>query len=204
MRWGIALLAFLLAVSDLAWVEGALVQWAGNGHWYEAVYYGTRDSGLGWTVARDAAIARGGYLATLTSAEENSFAFSLVASDPNFWFTDNYGMHFGPWIGGFQPPTAPEPDGDWRWVTGEPWGYTHWVAGAPGVHPEHDYLLFKYSGDTLEPTWYDWWGNLGHWTPRGYLVEYNQAIPEPASLIVWLLLGALGVGVGWSRRRKGA
>jgi len=204
MRRVIPLLAVLLCASATARVQGALVQWAGNGHWYEAVYYGTRDSGLGWAVARDAAFARGGHLATLTSAEENSFAFSLIASDPSFWFTGNYGMHFGPWIGGYQPPTAPEPDGDWRWVTGEPWEYTHWVAGAPGVHPEHDYLLFEYLGDTPQPTWYDWWGNLSHWTPRGYIVEYDHAIPEPASLILWCLLAALSIGAARWRRRRAA
>jgi hypothetical protein len=29
-------------------------------------------------------------------------------------------------------------------------------------------------------------------------------IPEPASLVVWSLLGALGIGVAWWRRRRAA
>ena len=32
-----------------------------------------------------------------------------------------------PWLGGYQDTSTPdyrEPGGGWRWVTGEPWGYT--------------------------------------------------------------------------------
>ena len=32
----------------------------------------------------------------------------------------------------------------------------------------------------------------------------GSTVPEPATLIIWSLLGALGIGVGWWRRRKAA
>ena len=35
-------------------------------------------------------------------------------------------------------------------------------------------------------------------------LEGSQVIPEPSTLIIWSLLGGLGTGVGWWRRRKAA
>ena len=33
-------------------------------------------------------------------------------------------------------------------------------------------------------------------------VQYGEMVPEPATLIIWSLLGTLAVGLGWYRRRK--
>jgi hypothetical protein len=39
----------------------------------------------------------------------------------------------------------------------------------------------------------------------GYLVEYESGVvPEPSSLLVWLLLGAIGVTVANCRRSRNA
>ena len=65
----------------------------GNGHWYRVVHV---PAGLMWNDANEAARAEGGYLATITSAEENAFVFSLI-QDPIYWNGPR-----GPWIGGFQ------------------------------------------------------------------------------------------------------
>ena len=46
--------------------------------------------------------------------------------DRNFY--DRY------WLGGFQDTNDPgyyEPDGAWKWVTGEPWSYANWKLGEP-------------------------------------------------------------------------
>jgi hypothetical protein len=76
-------------ISVIAVVLGVLFVWSsfslaepvlwdlsvgGNGHYYEAVLVGDR---ITWEAARDAAQAKGGYLATITSEDENSFVESL-------------------------------------------------------------------------------------------------------------------------------
>ena len=53
------------------------VRWSGNGHHYGVVVV---PEGITRLDAKAAASARGGYLATLTSAEENRFVWSLIAN----------------------------------------------------------------------------------------------------------------------------
>jgi hypothetical protein len=93
------------------------VQWrvedGGNGHWYAL----TSSSGT-WGVVKLACEGLGGHLATLTTASENSFAAPLAGPGTA-------------WIGGFQPPNSCEPLCDWRWVTGEAWGYSAWAPTEP-------------------------------------------------------------------------
>src|SRR6266478_4337030 len=88
----------------------------GNGHFYEAV----ATSGIVWSNASAAATNRGGYLATITSAQENQLVFGLIQGNTNLWTRRPSTDSWGPWIGGVQPPGSPEPAGGWTWVTGEP------------------------------------------------------------------------------------
>ena len=88
------------------------VQDGGNGHWYEAV---VGSSCVSWSQSRDSAAQSGGYLVTVTSTSESAFVRSHFAG---FCF-----------IGLFQDRTSPlysEPDGGWRWVSGEPFGFANW------------------------------------------------------------------------------
>jgi hypothetical protein len=155
-----------------------------------------------WPAARDAAFARSGYLACLTSVEENQFAYSLV--DPNNWYVR---------LGGYQDHSSPdyrEPDGGWTWLSGESSNYTNWDPTWPepnngdGVWNEwgdQDVLAFGYVSGGV---WDDGWGNGVPWLPvLGYVVEYNsQSIPEPTTLIIWALLGGLAITVGRRRRHR--
>jgi hypothetical protein len=43
------------------------------------------------------------------------------------------------------------------------------------------------------------WGINPDGTVHGYLLT---PIPEPSTFIIWSLLGALGITIGWWRRRK--
>src|SRR3990172_6025213 len=101
----------------------------GNGHWYEVLTGPQLPNGvpgiISWADANLDAQARGGHLATITSAAENGFVFSLAAV-PLFWSHIPEGAYFGPWLGGFQAPDAQDPASDWIWVTGEPFEYTNW------------------------------------------------------------------------------
>lgn len=167
----------LAAASQIALAQP--VQWSVNGHWYEVVVV---PGGISWLDAQAAALDKGGYLATLTSAEENDHVFSLSVAALGAWIVDVDGYQMnGPWLGGYQDRTAQdysEPSGGWRWVTGEPWGYTSWL---PPKQPDNDmwnlygedYLLFwgyRHQGPTA--TWNDARG------PAPNPIYYPQLAPS--------------------------
>lgn len=198
-KQGLFVLA-IVGVAGLVTTANAVpVEWrvadGGNGHFYEAIAVPT---GITWTDANEAAKSAGGYLATITSPEENNFVFSLIDNDI-YWFHVPPSSNIGPWIGGYQPEGSSEPDGGWQWVTGdEEFNYTNWDEGVPdnqqrGDCIEQDYLHF---GWKLPRTtkWNDLWDNCPGFLPHGYVIE----IPEPATL---LLLGLGGLALLRKRKR---
>lgn len=150
-----------------------------NGHHYEAI---AAPAGIDWDSANAEAEARTfngcqGHLAAVTSLSENAFivgAFPQAAAGPGN--RDFY------WLGGIQPPPHevpgqldPDPAAGWEWVTGEPFGFTHWAPGEPNDSSglsEDAVAFWSPSGS-------------GHWNdlPRvlggvplnqgGYVVEYS-------------------------------
>ncbi|MCA9518632.1 MAG: hypothetical protein KC635_27035, partial [Myxococcales bacterium] len=141
-----------------------------NGHWY-AVIAGSYPS---WDAARTAAAALShngfaGHLATITSAEESA------------WIGANLG--FGRyWIGGYQDLAAPdyeEPGRGWRWVTGEPFGYTNYGAGEPddsrAVAGQNKLAVGSDGkwGDTRDP-----WDFAP--ANQGFIVEFGTAVGQDA------------------------
>ncbi|MEE8451884.1 MAG: lectin-like protein, partial [Thermoguttaceae bacterium] len=170
-----------------------------NGHFYEGIANGSH---ISWKAARDAAEQRGGYLATITSQEENDFVFSLIDDDV-FWRFDTYSA--GPYIGGFQEDDSNEPAGGWIWVTGEPFVYTNWELNEPqDPFGSSDFLAFfgnsvdnpnQGTGET-SPRWHDLDNN---WTEqRSYVIEW-EAVPEPSTFAL-LCMSAVGLIVYWRRR----
>ena len=77
-----------------------------NGHSYK-VY---TDSNIGWHDAKVFCENLGGHLATITSADEDAFIYSLVQNINNSY-----------WLGA----TDEEIEGEWQWVTGEAWDYSN-------------------------------------------------------------------------------
>jgi hypothetical protein len=178
----------------------APVQWAasdgGNGHWYDAVLVGSQVS---WMEAKYAAAARGGYLASITSAAENDFVFNLV-SDDGYW-VHGFGESYGPWLGGYQYDELDEPAGHWAWVSGELWSYTNWGnSGEPNNAGVEDYLHLHSVDGNPAATWNDFanfWGALP--APNSYVVEI---VPEPSTLTL-IVAAAVGLaGWGWRRRNR--
>ncbi|MHC4664106.1 MAG: aryl-sulfate sulfotransferase [Planctomycetota bacterium] len=96
-------------------------------HYYRALSSGT---GLTWDNANEMAVFQGGYLATLTSQEENDFVFGRI-DDNVFWLERPGGELAGPWLGAIQPSGSAEPVGNWQWVTNEPFGFSCWSPGMP-------------------------------------------------------------------------
>ena len=91
-------------------IDDAVV-WQGNGHRYLVV-----NRQMNWDNADIYARNNGGYLATITSKEEQKFILELLSKDGNV----NYF-----WIGGYLERKS------WRWVTGERFGYTNWAEYQP-------------------------------------------------------------------------
>ncbi|MCE5197516.1 MAG: lectin-like protein [Armatimonadota bacterium] len=164
-----------------------------NGHYYLVV---ANSSGISWTDAQSAAVAAGGYLATVTSSSENEFIFNLAQQNDTVW--GSYaGWMLGPWLGGYQQTGSTEPDGGWRWVTDEPFTYTNWapIAFDMGIAHLQDRVQMSGMNNIKGSTWDD----NGCDTPQhGYVIEWN-AVPEPSSLLAL----ACGFGaLGCIRRRR--
>src|SRR5690606_17835789 len=77
-----------------------------TGHGYELV-----SGAIGWEAARDAAAAKGGYLAKIDSEAE------MLTIAGHFDLGGDSGTD-GTWIGAFQPDGSAEPDGGWQWLDG--------------------------------------------------------------------------------------
>lgn len=138
-----------------------------NGHSYMVI-----DANLCWDAARAAADSMfhggvQGHLATITSAAERAFVYSIMPAGLNRW------------LGGFQDTMAPnysEPAGGWKWVTGESFAYTDWAAGEPnnGFGLGEGYIeLFAAPSP---PGWND--SQLCTQFSDGYIVEFDDNLGQ--------------------------
>lgn len=166
------------------------VLWSGNGHYYEYTDVG---GVLFWDDAKVFAEAKGGYLATVTSVEEDDWIWDNIA----------HGQFLHAWLGGFQPAGSVEPDGGWSWVTGEAWDYTRWflLNNEPnnflGNDPNGESALELGRFKDHPRDWNDMDPHTINYTNDfipGYITEWDfnpssSTIPEPAT--IFLITGGL-------------
>lgn len=154
-----------------------------NGHLYDAV---AAEGGIDWATARALAEDRTsgscqGYLASITSVEENAFILSS--------FQGGVPPVGGPgyWIGGFQDAETGAPADGWMWVSGESWGYADWASGKPDGFFTVDGV--RYTGTTggFSPT-VNWEDVELTATAPGYIVEFEGACTEAVVLEVMFKL----------------
>jgi PEP-CTERM motif len=187
------LMSVALAVGLAGQAAAAPILNPGNGHYYEFV-----SGQVTWQTALSSAaslsyLGNQGYLATVTSAQENSFIFNNVSSGGN-------------WYSG----TDEAAEGVWRWAAGPEAGTILWNGGIggssptfanwnPGSEPNNccggENYLHNFAGSLF---WNDLQAdNVGFIS--GYVVEYgglSGAVPEPESWALMLLgFGLVGAGI---------
>lgn len=120
-----------------------------NGHRYAFIVFP-----MSWNDARNFASLVGGYLASVTSDEENQ------------WLADTFGVpSLGRrlWLGGTDENT----ESYWRWQNGEGWRYEHWNAPEPNNNGGSEHAL------ALKPD--GWWIDAnGYDLHLPFVVEWDQ------------------------------
>ncbi|VGO19955.1 lectin-like protein [Pontiella sulfatireligans] len=154
-----------------------------NEHYYKAVHV---PEGISWSQAKAEAEKDGGYLATITSENENKFVFRLVNSD-RFWTPIGGFDNFGPWLGGYQGKGAREPDSGWRWVTGEDFFFASWAPMEPSGRwkgKDENCLQFYCKGGARFGKWNDTIEIPDDIPVRGYIIEKGETQTEPRETLV--------------------
>lgn len=98
----------------------------GNGNYYKIV-----TAKCSWDQAKVICEGMGGHLATITSADENEFCYNMFArsGETNCW------------IGA----TDADSEGNWKWVTGEPFSYKSFPSGEPNGGKEANALQYYFA-----------------------------------------------------------
>ncbi len=100
-----------------------------NGHTYAAI-----NTTMKWSQAKEYCENLGGHLATIKDKAENDFITELTYSN---------GSCVMYWIGGYRDNA----EGEWKWITEEPFQYTNWDDGEPNYDYEH--YIHIYGDDSV-------------------------------------------------------
>jgi hypothetical protein len=119
-----------------------------------------------WEQAKADAEARGGHLATVTSSAERNMLYGS--------FAELSSGAIRPWLGG----TDKDSEGNWRWITGETWGYAYWYPQEPNNYANLQHYLWSGWGTASEQKWDDWYPTAesitpGEQGPNGYVLEFG-------------------------------
>ena len=154
-----------------------------DGHLYDAV---AEAGGINWADARTAAEgmtsgACQGYLASITTAEENEFILDEFGGGAPLLGAPGY------WIGGFENLGTADPTEGLMWVSGEVFDYADWAPAQPDGFLTQDAIRFvgTTAGFSSTPKWED--AESTELSP-GYVVEFDGACTDEALLDIMLKL----------------
>lgn len=128
-----------------------------NGHYY---YVYELDDITTWDEAKEYCKSQGGYLATITSKNEDEFVYSYLRN--NFEFESAY---FG--------FTDQNEEGNWNWDNGEENTYTNWYLGEPNGDTNENFAMYYYKFSN--GSWND--GDFGDFTVNGgkaFICEWSE------------------------------
>ena len=120
---GLKTLPFLISILTVVTADTEKIQFNLNGNIYQRI-----DIQMTWSGAVEYCRKLGGHLVTITSGEENEFIYKHFGID---------GVNI--WIGA----TDESVEGNWQWITGEPFVYNNWATRMPDdVSQGQDYAIF--------------------------------------------------------------
>lgn len=142
-----------------AFISKAYPAKAYNGHKYQLVYVKNGN----WNQVESYAESINGYLACITSSDENDFLYDYLTSnnmaDAYFGFTDK------------------DEEGNWKWVSGEETNYTNWHIGEPSNQGNYEHYGLFYSRFHNSQ-----WNDGGGGGDCAYLIEWDNenatSLPE--------------------------
>jgi len=116
-----------------------------------------------WTEAKLDAEKRGGHLATITSKVEQDIITALVSAAKS-----------DAWIGG----TDEGSEGNWKWITGESWGYQNWDDEEPngGQNENHLNVWGTSTGENQAGGDLGTWNDFRDYYRMSYIFEIPTAI----------------------------
>ena len=192
-RWGFLMMIAFIGIctcnSASAGLIVSTVHWriedGGNGHYYQLVLPDLNEE-VTWQNAEATLESRGGYLATVTSAAENDFLRINFQS----LLDVSFGRHGNLWAWIGLSDEARE--GVYKWVTGEPYGFSNWLAGEPNNLFNEDYVHYKVRAEFTNELSWAW--NDAPVTPNfmrtygdrfAYIGEFSaNPVPEPNTLLL--------------------
>jgi len=148
------LTAALLSFIGAAQADSGKITNPDNNHSYQRF-----DTLVTWEAARTACASLSGHLATSTSASENT------------WINTNMASGIAVWLGG----TDAAKEGTWQWLTGEAWSYQNWASGEPNnAGGGENFLMMNFPGKTAG-SWNDYGGPGNNSTKTvAYLCEWDS------------------------------
>jgi hypothetical protein len=180
-----------LILTGVCSVNASPVEYSGNGHYYEYINFNVPY--VSWQDARDAAASLEyngmvGHLATIADAGENDLIAGLAYNRI-----------------GYLGASDAEVEGDWQWITGELWSYTHWAPDEPNNccsaswndFAGEDYLTLGhpvFGSDLWNDVYQILDGSSRGTMAQGYFAEYEAStafVPVPQAF--WLF-GSVFVG----------
>jgi len=127
---------------------------ADTGHNYQRI-----NVPMAWHDAQECCALLGGHLATVASDKENEFLY------------EHFGKDHVCWLGA----TDEQHEGQWTWVTGEPWQYVNWASSEPNnVDGAEHYAVFGSKWPSVAIVFFDFGSKWADFNASGLF--YGESI----------------------------